>query len=695
MDQVQDRVIALTSLNHHLLTPSLVSPSQLQTALEGIEKELLRNYAPFKFGFDSLDYFYSVPSTTYLADDNYLYVEINIPLSVISAHYHIYEVHTVPLSAGKSTSQYTEIVGLDKYLGVSVHGDTYVTFDDKFLTSCSGVGIQRCDTRMMETSILVPSCILGLFLNDRNMTAAHCHTDLILTPSLPETAIDIGQGSFFISAMDVSSDWVISCPDRKPRTILACRSCVVTLDCRCNLKTPSGFISASLTGCSNSTSTSGIVKNYVPNMVWIQSLSDFSARNYSHLLNASLLPYDPIGKIPDLPIPDFAQVAAYADQDARIRTDLATVLQQAKTQQPVYVSKLQELTDDTVVIQLRKNHAFPLAIVAIIWEIFLTITLVFLFRQYFIIFTLLRKYGAACPTGVPSTPNPAIEYCLWYISTLLTIYVVVTLVIFLCRRRRKYLVANDHYPLDQHDQLATDVYLKFFSGLRLAIIHLDHIYAPQDTLQYDYDTKYVTDPELKDPPTIIVSPKYAWFTMKIELEWIGGILFHTPTKLKIPLPSEALISRSVQNTLYAILRDKYQVSLLLRTGPDQKELPLNVILPMRHLPQEIDRLHAVTKPIPVKRKHSPKMRHHPYRSPNFPRPRSSRRSDASHPDTVVPVTPDPADLATSPSIPSITASPPPKRPRPYAPFPLMYPNLENMIPPEDHDFQPVNMDDVD
>ena len=106
LDQVQDRVIALTSLNHHLLMPSLVSPVQLQATLDGIEKELLWKYAPFKFGFDSLDYFYSIPSTTYLADDDYLYAEINILLSVVSVHYHIYEVHTVPLTARKSTSQY-------------------------------------------------------------------------------------------------------------------------------------------------------------------------------------------------------------------------------------------------------------------------------------------------------------------------------------------------------------------------------------------------------------------------------------------------------------------------------------------------------------------------------------------------------------------------------------------------------------
>ena len=50
-------------------------------------------------------------------------------------------------------SQYAEIVGLDKYLSISAHGGTYVTFDDKFLTSCLGVGIQRYYTHLMETSI--------------------------------------------------------------------------------------------------------------------------------------------------------------------------------------------------------------------------------------------------------------------------------------------------------------------------------------------------------------------------------------------------------------------------------------------------------------------------------------------------------------------------------------------------------------
>ena len=594
LDQVQDRIMALTSLNHHLLTPALVTPGQLKDALKRIEPELLKNYAPFRFAFDSIDYFYSVPSTTYLADEDSLYVEINIPLTVISAHYHIYEVHTVPLTAGHGTTQFTEIVGLNKYLGVSVHGDTYVTFDDKFLTSCSGVGVQRCSTRLMETSILAPSCILGLFLGDNNMTATHCHMELILTSSLPETAIDIGHGHFFISAMDIRSDWVIACPHRKPRTIMACRSCVISLDCRCNLKTPSGFISASLTGCTNSSSTSGIVKNYVPNLMWIQSLANFTNRNYSALVNASLLTYDPIDQLPDLPIPNFSQVAAFADKDAEIRTDLHTVLNQAHHEQQVYVSKLQELTSDTRFLLFRTDHALPMAMVALVWDLILTIIMIILCRRYVFVHMILRKMSAV--TASSATPDEVAEsYCLWYIATMLSLYILACLALYIYRRRRLYLASNTHYPIAMHDQLSTDVYLKFWTGLRLAVIHIDHILASQDTLDLENSPILPTQP-VKRLPSVYVTPKYAWFTMKVNLEWSTTTLIHKPSKLVIPLPPTAPVPRPVQNILYSILRDKYHLALILRTGPIQKEIELKPAPPMKVLPADMDRLHVATRP---------------------------------------------------------------------------------------------------
>ena len=260
MDMVQERCLALTSLNNHMLSPSLVPPFQLNRTLYNVEEILLREYVPFRFAMNTLDYFYSVPSTMYAADDSHLYVQIKIPLTILSAYYQVYEVHSVPLSVGKDDTQFTQVKDLPKYVAYSAQGDTYVFLDDKFLKSCEGTGIQRCYQRKMESSTLVPSCVLGLFIDDPDMIQQYCSADFILTPSLPEMAIDIGHGKFFISSMNTSAHWTISCNGRKPRALLSCRSCIIALDCRCNLKTPNSFISASLNNCPDAQSSSGLTK---------------------------------------------------------------------------------------------------------------------------------------------------------------------------------------------------------------------------------------------------------------------------------------------------------------------------------------------------------------------------------------------------------------------------------------------------
>ena len=56
------------------------------------------------------------------------------------------------------------------------------------------------------------------------------------------------------------------------------------------------------------------------------------------MINGSTLPYNPIDRLPDLPIPDYPQVAAYADQDMKIHMDLATELRKVHKRQPINVS---------------------------------------------------------------------------------------------------------------------------------------------------------------------------------------------------------------------------------------------------------------------------------------------------------------------------------------------------------------------
>ena len=344
---IQDRILALNMLNEHKLSPALISPAELSKSFQGLEQHLLKNFPPFRFGFDDLEYFYHVPVVMYTADDDYIYVMIKVPLTVMAARYHVYEVFSVPLATSKDKSQYTQISNLPQYVAFSIQGDTYTSFGQSFLRSCSGVGVQRCPSRQLEVSTSQDSCILGLFIQDDNITKHYCPVNLLLTPNINELALDLGQGKFFISNVDPDTDWVIACPQTRPKSIKPCRSCVIALQCRCTLKTRTAFISASLRGCQNATSSFGVSKEYVPNLMLIDKLSAFDNYSLPHLNMSSILSTNPLEALPPLPLPKYQDVEHYVDEGAEVKTPLDKALDKVKKHKPVYMTKLQQLSDET------------------------------------------------------------------------------------------------------------------------------------------------------------------------------------------------------------------------------------------------------------------------------------------------------------------------------------------------------------
>ena len=583
---MQERCTALISLNaNNMLLPSLVPPSQLKETLADVETVLLKDYVPFRFATTDPDYFYSVPSTTYLADRNNLYVEIKIPLTVLDAYYQVYEVHTVPMPVGEDGTQFTQIKGLPKYVAFSQQGDTYTMFNEDFLSNCDGLGVQRCYERKMEMSTLVPSCVLGLFLDDKDMIKGHCKADLLLTPSLPESAVDLGHGKFFISAMNTSTHWTISCNGRKPRALLSCRSCVVSLDCRCNLKTPNAFISASLGNCPNASSSSGLTKEYIPNQTWIQRLPEYLTQNITQV--TPVAPNHPVYKVPHYSIPTYEDIQDFVDKDTEVRTDLDHILQQAERKQPIYISKLQQLQEETTFSLFKTHHAVPLALASLAWDAVLTFLLVILFRKggSALLLGKLSKSVTGSPvestTGVYSLNQ---LYCTWYVAILLSVYVLWVIISKIIRHRRKEWVANSHYPIGMHDQLSTDVYLKFWTPHRLAIIRIDHVLAPQQELTLQGPRE---DPDEELAP-VYVTYDFKWYSTVLVIHWKNNRLAQVDDNYGLLLPPNAPVPASVSSTLIQIMDSgNFKMSMLLRTGPDQREIPLQVDptchWPLRHV----------------------------------------------------------------------------------------------------------------
>ena len=567
---IQDRTTAIGWLNDHLLTPGLISPEELRNTLKELEIHLMEHYPTFRFGFQSEQYFYRVPSTSYTADEDFLYIQVKIPLTVMAAHYHVYEVYTVPLPVTGENTQYTQISNLPQYAAFSIQGDAYSLIPQTYLNTCVGVGVQRCPSRQLEISTSVDSCVLGLFLREAEIIQKYCKVDLILTPRIHEMALDIGRGKFFISNVDPDQNWVIACPDSRPRSVPPCRSCIVTLQCKCTLKTSSAFISASLGGCMNMATTSGVDKAYVPNLMWIQRLANFTKEKLPLYNTTTVLKKDPIPGLPALPIPSYLDVQDFVEEDQEIKTSLDQVLKKVKSSKPMYVNKLQQLTSETEFRLFKQFHAIPLAFAGMIWNIILTVFIAYLVRRHRALRALVLSTVVTDDSDATTSESSPMRLSFGYNILLLYLTVVMTVLLlgwigYLLWKKYQHLQEHRQcYPADSMEVTSARVILKLTMGSKLAMVHMDHLCIPQHQLK------------LNRPDTQGDLPVVRWishrFTSKLLIEWKEICLQHKGTSLKIPLPTVVRIRRNLKYLVHSIIRaEHYTLSVIVKTGLDQQE----------------------------------------------------------------------------------------------------------------------------
>ena len=135
-----------------------------------------------------------------------------------------------------------------------------------------------------------------------------------------------------------------------------------------------------------------------------------------------------------------------------------------------------------------------------------------------------------------------------------------------------------------HDQLSTDVYLKFWSPYRLAVIKIDHVLAPQQELYLGNND----DEEVVSP--VYVNYDFKWYSTVLAIHWQDNRLVHRPNQYRILLPNQAPIPQSVRPTLTKIIDSRtFQLSLILRTdfvmefsllGSKTGSLNLSIIISM-------------------------------------------------------------------------------------------------------------------
>ena len=566
-DEMRDRGVGMIRLNNELLSPVIVPLHDLRSGLDMVEEQVAVSAAPFQFAFTDLGYFYSVPGISYLSDRNFLYVRIPVPLTVLNSNYRVYQPNAVPLRASTDPRYYTQITNLPEYVGFSSQGDTYTSFGQKFLNTCKGFGVKKCPSRIAEISTTVPSCVLGLFLNNANMTTEYCTSELVISATLSEQILDVGQGKYFLSANSTGDTWVIQCPRLRPRITEPCTSCVITLGCMCSLKTKSAFISASLVNCETTTEFTTIHRSYIPNLIWISKLREYTDFTGAMYNTTAVMTTDPILDLPPLPLPIYDEIKEFSDKNAMIKTNLDRIMKLAQENKPLYVTKVQEISTQAK----HSMKAFYIASLALVWTAILTVAFAFAGKYMCYILVTLKQVHQAATSPITSNPTtlplpPLFRIIMWYMAMLMTVYIILHSAYLVWKWYDGAQKRKNYHPLKGDDPPSTTVYLKIWTPFRLATLFMDRICVPLGEVKVN-DNHH---------NTLHLRIRYKVWCNELVFQWAGISLQHEEG-LRILLPHSIRIPKPINRLVTTIAGDdNISASILLKSGPTQKEHKLKV-----------------------------------------------------------------------------------------------------------------------
>ena len=197
----------MLSLDH--LSPSTVTPRQLQSLLVQIETKLPSSLKLLEDPEKNIWYFYRVLACSTI-DEGKILVIVNIPLLDYHGEFEVFKVHSIAVPPHQKLSKSSGLSDMvakydTKCPGILINKDRsqYALLNSEELQTCGNAAVKYCSPKNAVLPVnLHRLCILALFFKDNNKIDKYCRRVLEPNAVLP-------------SAQYISSDsWVVRA--RKP-----------------------------------------------------------------------------------------------------------------------------------------------------------------------------------------------------------------------------------------------------------------------------------------------------------------------------------------------------------------------------------------------------------------------------------------------------------------------------------------------
>ena len=336
LDHLHDFQNGLELLNHGMLSPSIISPGDLNRAISAVATHLrflpevtLRILRP------RVRSYYTMHNFLLSRHGNNILLHLPIPLGILPTHLYLFQVHTVPLSTPGSLPHATILTGVPKYLAYHPSSPYFLEFDELPQVSPSKLLFLDHTSAVLQ-SVNQPSCLMKILKDNVSSIPLACKFAVATNSIKPQILSLDRQHVLLINVSHVT----IRCHHEPERNISCAATCRVTLPCRCILVSEFIFVPGRMEGCFPGRRP--LVLHNV-NLPLLQHF--FNESQLKEIYGNTLLP-DPLRVfVPSLKIFE-ANFSHELQADKVARFDLARIVNLTKHDKQAYASLAHSMVDD-------------------------------------------------------------------------------------------------------------------------------------------------------------------------------------------------------------------------------------------------------------------------------------------------------------------------------------------------------------
>ena len=343
--ELEEFKLGVIDLAEGKLSPLLIEPKTLKSAIHDIRKLLKRNYPGFDLASNNIQDVYSAGNFLFARNHSNIYVTVKLPLTYRPKPLVLHKITSVPVPINETSSHSTTLLNLPTYFLMSDDNEYYASMSDSDVSKCFGKGQLYCPFNLALRPATSHSCELGLFMNNKQMVHSFCNFRFMENFIQPKI-LELNPTTILIYKVSLLS---LECGQNQ-KMVTGCDFCLMQVPCMCSVTTTQFYLKPRLTACQNE--TRNITKLHPINLALLQEFFDSSLTQHIYADTTFQKPLNI--STPDFKIYDHKINQILAD-DRKSHLNLRKMADKAKKDEVIFKSLSEPMLDGQIPI----NNNWP------------------------------------------------------------------------------------------------------------------------------------------------------------------------------------------------------------------------------------------------------------------------------------------------------------------------------------------------